>query len=245
VLLCASLLCSSIGLAMVLLGLLLVVLQAPRTWRHLWLIGVPVVPYLIWYAVYGVSTIQTHNIVHIPRYVAKALFAAVSSITGLAQTPAHVSPFLVSTSIGRYVAVAAIVLAAYHLARGGRLPPLFWASIGAALALWVAGCLEYTRPARSADQSRYQYTAAALLLLAAVAAVAGHRIRPARAAVLAVVVAAIWASNISMLDQRSKFWTENSSYVYTETGAIQIARDRVPANFTRTASRTRRWAITT
>jgi hypothetical protein len=179
VLLCVSLLCSSIGLAVVVLGLLLVVLQAPRKWRRLWVIGVPVVLYLIWYAFYGVSTIQTHNIVHIPKYVAQALFAAVSSVTGLAQTPAHVSPFLVSTAIGRYVALLVIVLAAWHLARGGGFPPLFWASSGAALALWVAECLEYTMPARSARQSRYQYTAAALLLLAAVAAVAGHWIRPA------------------------------------------------------------------
>jgi hypothetical protein len=155
VLLCVSLLCSSIGLAMVVLGLLLVVLQAPRKWRRLWVIGAPVVLYLIWYAFYGVSTIQTHNIVHIPKYVAQALFAAVSSVTGLAQTPAHVSPFLVSTAIGRYMALLVIVLAAWHLARGGGFPPLFWASSGAALALWVAECLEYTMPARSAQQSRY------------------------------------------------------------------------------------------
>lgn len=230
-LLCVSLLCSSIGLAMVVLSLLLVVLQAPRTWRRLWAIGVPVVLYLIWYAVYGVSTIQTHNIVHIPKYVAQALFAAVSSVTGLAQTPAHVSPFLVSTAIGRYVALVVIVLAAWQLARGGRFPPLFWASSGAALALWVAECLEYTMPARSAQQSRYQYTAAALLLLAAVAAVAGHRIRPAGAVVLALVVATICASNISMLNQRSKLWTENSSYVHSETGAVEIARDVVSPTF--------------
>ncbi len=48
---------------------------------------------------------------------------------------------------------------------------------------------------------------------------------------LAVVVAAICASNISMLNQRSKSWTENSSYVYAETGAVEIARDLVSPTF--------------
>ncbi len=229
-LLCVSLLCSSIGVAMVVLGLVLVVLQRPWTWRRLWVIAVPVVLYLIWYAVYGVSTIRAHNIVHIPHYVAQALSAGVASITGLAQT--HTSPFLVSTTISRYVALVAIVLAVYYLVRGGRFPPLFWASIAAAIALWVAECLEYTLPARSAEQSRYQYTAAALLLLAVVSALAGRRLRPAGAVVLAVVVAAICAANISMLDQRSVFWTENSSYVYAETGALEVARDTVAPNFT-------------
>jgi hypothetical protein len=229
-LLLASLLCSSIGVAMIVLGALLVVLARPREPRRLWAIGVPVALYLLWYAFYGVTTIRTQNIAHVPRYVFTALAAAVSSITGLAQT--HTSPFIVSTSVGRYVALAAVLLLIYHLARGGRLSPTGWSCLVALVVLWVAECLEYSVPGRSAPQSRYQYTAATLVLLVVISAVTGRRLHQRGALVLAVLVAAICGSNISMLDQRSGFWAQNASYVYAETGAMLIARDSMRANFT-------------
>jgi hypothetical protein len=225
-----SLLCSSIGLAMIVLGGLRIVLDTPRKLKRLWVIAVPVALYIVWYAIYGVTTIKTSNIVHIPKYVGRALAAAIDSVLGLGQT--HTSPFLVSIAIGRYLAVLLVIALIVYLVRGGRPRPLSWAAIGAALALWVAECLEYTVPGRSAPQSRYQYTAAALLMLAVIAIRQWRRPVRISGALLAAAVVAICVSNTAMLYQRSHFTTNNSDYVYAETGAIQIARATVAPGFT-------------
>lgn len=229
-LLSVSLLCSSIGLAVVVLGVVILAFEKRGAIRRGWVIAVPVALYLVWYGVYGVSTIRPSNVTLIPKYVAQALSAAVGSVTGLAQT--QVSPYLVSTTSGRYIALAALVALIYYLFRGGRLPPLAWASIASALALWTAECLEYTIPARSAAQSRYQYTAAVLVLVAVVATVSGRRPGVRSGALLVAVSLLICGSNIRMLDQRSVFWTQNSAYTSAETGAMQVARNSILPGFT-------------
>lgn len=228
-LLCVSLLCSSVGLAIVVLGAVMVALAKPRDLRRSWVIAVPVALYLLWYAFYGVTTIDTHNIVRIPKYDAQALAAAVGSITGLART--SVSPYLVSTGVGRYLALVGVIALIVHLMRGGRLPSLAWAALVAAIALWTAECLEYSGPARSAAQSRYQYPAAVLVLLVMIGLVSRWRVGRMAGALIAILVVLIGASNASMLDQRAGYWTLNAAYTSAETGAILIARDSVAADF--------------
>jgi hypothetical protein len=129
------------------------------------------------------------------------------------------------------VALIAVILFVVYLIRGGRVPPLTWAALVSMLGLWVAECLEYTEPSRSAPQSRYQYTAAVLILLAAVPAVSGRALNLRAGAVLAVITALICGSNIAMLNQRSKFWTENAAYTSAETGVMQIARNSISPDF--------------
>lgn len=180
VLLGLSLLCSSIGLAMIPLAVVLIALQRSLVRRRFWTVGGPVALYLLWYAFYGVSTIRASNIPGIPHYGFDALAAALASVTGLGQT--HVSPFLVSTAWGKYEAVLVVILLVIYIVRGGRLPALSWATLTAAVALWIAEAIEYFPGGREAAQSRYQYTAAVLILLAAVAAADGWRpeVRPRR-----------------------------------------------------------------
>jgi hypothetical protein len=228
-LLVISLLCSSIGLAMLVLAAVLLALQRPRAWRRVWVVGLPLALYAVWYAVYGVSTARSDNIVRIPRYLAQALSAALASVTGVAQT--HISPYLVSTSYGRFIAVGVVVLLIVHFVRGGRLPPLAWAASAAAVALWLAQCLSYFPSGREAAQSRYQYAAAALVLLALTAAAAGWRPTLRTGLALGVATVAVCAANISMLHGRADFWTENSRYTAAETGVMEVARGVVVPDF--------------
>jgi hypothetical protein len=228
-LLVVSLLCSSVGLAMLALAAVYLVLQRPFVWRRLWVVGVPVVLYLAWYAKYGVSTVNGSNVTRIPRYVGQALSAAIASITGVGQT--HVSPFLVSTSVGRFFAIVALVALVGWLVRGGRPPALGWAALAAALALWVAECLEYFPNGREAAQSRYQYTAAVLLLLAGAFIIGRRRISLRAGVVLAGVTTLVCAANLVILHGRAAFWTDNAPYTAAETGAMEIARGIVSPNF--------------
>ena len=99
------------------------------------------------------------------------------------------------------------------------------------MALWIAQALAFFPAAREAAQSRYQYVAAALVLLAAAALADGWRPTRRTGAALAVVTAAVVVSNAHLLHEREAFWAENSEYVAAETGAIEIARDVVEPGF--------------
>ena len=224
VLVAVALACSSLGLAMVVLAAAYIGLS-----RRLWVAAVPLALYAAWYAFYGVSGARSENVDGIPRYAARALAAALASVTGLADGAP--SPYLVSITYGRYLAVAAVLLVVVIAVRRRGLPRLALAAMAAAVALWIAEALAYFPNGREAAQSRYQYAGAALVLLAATALASGWRPTRRTGAALAVVTAAIVVSNTHLLHERAAFWTENSEYVAAETGAIEIARDVVEPGF--------------
>ncbi len=224
-----SLLCSSIGLGMVVLATLRIVAVPRRRWQRLWAVAIPVALYLLWYGFYGVSTIRASNIPHIPRYVFAALSAALSSVTGLAHT--SVSPYLVSVSFGHVLAVALLVVAVLAFLRGARPTAMPLAAAVAALALWVAEALEYFPNGREAAQSRYQYTAATLVLLVGVGWLAGRRWPRWGRLVLVVLTVAVCASNLDMLHQRTGPWSQDSAYDRAEIGALEISRGLVAPGF--------------
>jgi hypothetical protein len=229
ILLGVSLLTSSVGLAMVVLAAVLIVLQRPTRWRRLWAVAIPVSFYLAWYAGYGVSSVKTANLAHIPHYVFLAAAAAFASITGLGQT--HVSPYLVSTTYGKWVLVAAALVFAFRLIRGLRPPPLTWATLAALVTLWIGEALEYFPGGREANQSRYQYAASALLLLIAATAAKGWRPGVRSRIALAAVTLFACGANLVILDDRAGFWTANGNYARAETGALQAARGIVSPDF--------------
>lgn len=229
VLLVVSVVSSSVGLVMAVLATVLIVLQRPTRWRRLLAVAVPVGLYLVWYAHYGVNTTKTSNIPHVPHYVFRAASAAVASVTGLGQT--HLSPYLVSTTYGRFVLIAAVAFLGFALVRGRRPPPLTWAAITALLALWIAEALEYFPNGREANQSRYQYAAAALLLVVAASAAKDWRPAIRGRFVLAAVTLFACAANLVILHDRTAFWTSNSAYARAETGALEVARGIVQPGF--------------
>ena len=224
VLVAVALACSSLGLAMVVLA------AAYIGWsRRVWVAAAPLALYAAWYAGYGVSGVRGENVDGIPHYVARALAAALASVSGLADGAP--SPYLVSITYGRYLAVAAVILLVVLVVRRRGLPRLALAAMVAAVALWIAEALAYFPSGREAAQSRYQYAGAALVLLAAAALADGWRPTRRTGAALAVVTAAVVVSNAHLLHEREAFWAENSEYVAAETGAIEIARDIVEPGF--------------
>jgi hypothetical protein len=231
VLLGASLLCSSIGLGFVVFATVLLGLERPPEWRRLWVVGAPLGLYLAWYVAYGESSVDVANADRLPAYLATALSAAMASVSGLAQTEAEVSPYLVSTTYGRFVAVAAVAALILHVARGGTAPPVAWAAAAAAVTLWTAACLSFIPGGREAEQSRYQYAAAVFVLLAGGAIAQGWRPSRRGGAVLAIATLLVCVANVRMLHQRSAFWTENSAYIAAETGVMEVARDTIAPDF--------------
>lgn len=227
VLLAASLLCTSVGLAMIVLAAVLIALQRPRELQRLWTVGVPVGLYLLWYAFYGVNTSQSSNIPKLPHYVFDAGASAVAAVTGLGQSQ---NPFLVPTTYGRFVLVIVVVAFIVYLVRGGRPPGLTWAALSTALALWIAEGLE-AGLAREPEQSRYQYTAAVLLLLAAASAANGWRPAMRGRLVLGVAILAVCVANLGILHHRAGSWAESSYFERGAEGALEVARGIVPPDF--------------
>jgi hypothetical protein len=234
-LLCVSLLCTSVGVAMVLLAAVLLVLERPRNWRRLWIVLVPAALYAAWYAGYGESGVTGRllhrNLQNLPSYVPDALAAALGSVTGLAQV--HGSTFLVSVVPGRVLAVAIVLGLIVHRLRGGvlRVPPLAWAAGAAALTLWVGACMSEILGGREPNQNRYQYAAVALVLLVVLALAARSRVPRWGGAVLAAVAVLICASNIALLHRGAAAWRQKGEYTTAITGALTVARDHVSPTF--------------
>lgn len=231
VLLIVSLACSSVGLGFIIVAAVLLGLEKPRPWRRWWILAVPLALYGLWYAAYGVSDAHSDNITRIPGYLLKALAAAAASVTGLGQT--HNSQYLVSTTYGGVLAAIGVVLLVIHLVRGGRIPALGWAMLAGAVALWTAQCLSglLGGAAREANESRYQYVAAAFVLLAVVSI--AQRWRPGRrgAVLLFLVILLVLGANVSMLDQRAGVWRENTGYTAAATGVLRVAHNVVQPSF--------------
>jgi hypothetical protein len=224
-LLVVSLLCSSIGLGMLVLAAVLLMLDRPLVWRRLLVVGVPLVLYAVWYAAYGVQA-SSAGIVHVPVYVFQALSAALASVTGLAQADAL---------YGQLIAVVAIVLLVFYLVRGGRPQALAWAALAAAAGLWAATRLSHLSSfgaARDAAQSRYQYPGVALVLLAVVSIASGWRPTRQSGALLSAAALAVIVANITMLDQRAGDQRKSSAYTAAEAGAMEVARNVVAPDFT-------------
>ena len=229
VLLGISILCSSIGLSMIPLAIVMIVLTRPVGWRRLWLVGVPTGLYLLWYPFYGVNTMRASNIPRIPHYVFDAAAAGIASVTGVAQT--HTSPFLVSTTWGRYLLVLAVILLGIRIARGAQVAPLTWAALVTAFSLWIAEAIEYFPGGREAAQSRYQYTGAALILVVAFSAAEGLRLGRRTQALLALATLLVVGSNFDMLHSRVAFWSLSSAYDRSEEGSLEISRGVVSPGF--------------
>lgn len=222
-----ALLCSSVGLGMVVLSGLALLAEGRRSWPRLWVAGIPAGLYVIWYLSYGLRDSSSNNLRRVPGHVLSALGAGVASITGLGHP--HGTPFLIPATGGLIAAGAIGIVAAGYLLRGGRLPPTSWAALGAAFSIWIFAALAFY-PSREPQQSRYQYPAAALLLLAAASAARG---RPRRRAgvLLGVVTVVIVASNLVILDDGARYFRASSAYTAAESGAMEVARSRVAANY--------------
>ncbi len=108
--------------------------------------------------------------------------AAAASITGLGRSRPPL--ITVNATPGWFALALLFALVTARRLRGGNVAPLAWAAAAGAIALWAAAALAYF-PSREADQSRFQYYSAALLLLVLVASFDGWRPRPRDGTILA------------------------------------------------------------
>jgi hypothetical protein len=225
-----SMLFSSLWLAFAIGAAVDVVLRrGERDWRRrAYLVLVPVGLYAIWWLGWGhtaESAFSLHNVATTPLYVFDSFAAAIAALLGLA-TPVEGIASPAGLDWGRPLAVLLGGLALWRLYRLERIPRSLWVVLAIALAFWILGGLD-VKSGRVAWASRYQYPAAAMVLLIATDLLRGLKLeRRLIAPALAVVVAAV-ASNVLFLHESYESYERTSRIERADLAAVEIARDTV------------------
>jgi hypothetical protein len=219
-LLVCSVACSNVGIPFVLAAGVMIVLRGEPA--RLWVAGVPVALFALWWALDGSSQpshISMHNIEHLPNYIFKSVSIGLASATGLNRGS-------VGGSYSRGHILLAVVVVGIALAAvaGWRPRAMLLVPVTAALTFWIlTGASFY--PGRAPDASRYQLIDVVLLVLVAAEMARGLELGTLLrvAAVLATI--AIVFSNISgPLSFGDGFLRRESAYAKAELGAIEIGR---------------------
>jgi len=225
-----SMLFSSLWLAFAIGAAVDVLLRrGERDWRRrAFVVAVPVALYAIWWLGWGhtaESAFSLHNVATTPLYVFDSFAAAIAALLGLA-TPVEGIASPAGLDWGRPLAVLLGGLAIWRLYRIERIPRSLWVVLAIALSFWILGGFD-VKSGRVAWASRYQYPAAAMVLLVAADLLRGVKLeRRLAIPALAVVVAAV-ASNLLFLHESYESYERTSKLERADLTAVEIARNTV------------------
>ena len=230
VLLTASLASSGAGLAIWIGGLVEVAQR--RRWRELWIVGIPIILYGLWWLGYEQSHISGHAFLLLPKFVFTAAAGTLSALSGLANVDVVHDSGTYLTWGPALLAAAVVGVALTWRARGfPRIPPRvltlasmavgFWVLTGIGRAYLRVGPLVFSE---TGDESRYLYVSAILVLLLAIELARGRSPSLATGAVIGLIAAAAILSNITPLRDGAAFLRAQAAITRTELGTLDISR---------------------
>lgn len=152
-----------VGLAFLVGAALLIALDGDR-WRRAWIVVAPLVLYAAWWvwsARFDQGETEVSNIVHAPKTAFESIAVSLGALTGT-NTPIPASFATDLTTLGKVLAVIALVALAARIVRGG-LPRTIWVWLVVAGAYWTL----LATADRSAQSTRYLLVSAVLVLLIA------------------------------------------------------------------------------
>jgi hypothetical protein len=166
-LLVVSLAFSELALSFV-LGTAVWMILARRHWSRAYVVVVPVILYVAWYAGWGheaVSHISVYNLIRSPKVVLDGVGSSAASLLG--------APNRVNVLIGRPLLLLLVVAAVGRIRSTKPLPHSFWSALAILISFWFLTSLN----GRAPSPSRYQYVGGVLLLMVLADAAAGIRLR--------------------------------------------------------------------
>jgi hypothetical protein len=191
--------------------------------RRTWVVGVPLVLYAVWYAVYRPHS--QRDLGRVPGFMTDSFKSTIEALTGLA-----------AGDVANIVSIAVAVFVAEQLAwsvvqrvRAQRaLPWLAVCGLVALLVVWVFNALD-ARPDRPASESRYQFHNVVLLLLVLLPLIPRLHLRPVgRTVAAALFASAAGYAVVSNLGGAFKPWEQayafHESIARAEFGAIELGR---------------------
>jgi hypothetical protein len=213
-------------------------LQRPRYGlRRAWVYLGPALLYgiwLIWASQYHENQLAATNIGPGPAAIVNGASAAAAAIFGVFRSPGAQSaaaPDLgIAFGIGTPIALALGALLVWRLISGPKPSPRTWALLAALLALWSLLALTIS-PARLPQASRYVYPGVVLVLLLAAELCAGIRLTRGIGIGVAAVLAVSLVANVDEMRVAGGYFRAETSYNRAELAALELVRDRVPADF--------------
>jgi hypothetical protein len=222
-LLALGVLCNGFALPFLVGAAAIVLLDPARRPGRLWVVAVPALIYAGWWLGWGhdaESGFDIDNVGGLPGFAFESLAAALAALTGLfTEAGVHTEAF----ALGPGLALAGVVVAAALVlgVRGYRPPRAAVPALLALLALWAATGL-VAGPLRHPDESRYVYTSAALLLVAAGPLIATVPERRRALVALAVVCAIALVPNLREIHYSANFFRTQASLNRAVLGAIDL-----------------------
>jgi hypothetical protein len=201
-----------------------------RGWKRLWILVIPAVLYLGWYAGWGHDAehhLTLHNVLASPLYIVEGMAAGIASLTGLTSTG---SSGAIDPTWGRPLLIALVGLAIWAQKKRPGVSKTFWPVVAVGLSYWLLAAFNYI-PGREAAATRYQYAAGAIVLLVAAELLRNWRFSPRVLWVAAAATALMVAPNLAQLGSGYNTLKEQSVVTRSDTGAIEIARRTVAPSF--------------
>ena len=227
----ASIAFSSLGLAFA-VGAAVDVLQRRRArgLRRLYVPGIPVALYAVWYLTYGhkaESAFSLHNVLHSPVFVVEGLSASVGALSGLSTLSGDPQgrPYL-----GVLGLAVVTVLIGCSLWRRRGISSRLWPAAASAATFWLLAAFNRS-PGREAPASRYMHIGAILILLIAADLLKGVRFGARALAVAGLVVLAAAAINVRELQDGSDYLGEQTVLTRADIGAMEIAGRTIAPSF--------------
>jgi hypothetical protein len=204
-----------------------------RGWKRLWIVAIPAVLYLAWYAKYGHEAehhVTLDNILNSPAYVFEGIGAGFASVLGLSNAP--LTGAVGQSAWGPALAIAAIGLAVWGQIRRPGIPRTFWPIAAAAVSFWLLASFNFI-PGREATSVRYVYADGAFVLLMAVELFAGQGIRFGKKAIWvgAVILVLALGPNLAKLHDGFYYLKEQTLFTRSDTGALDIASETMSPEF--------------
>ncbi len=206
----------------------------PERRARAWVVGVPIAVYAVWWLGWGheaPSSLSFDNLATAPAYVLDGLASSVASLLGLATSRNDLA--LGALEWGRPLLALVALLAVIRLRAVGRIGDGLLVALAFALVFWFLAAVNASQY-RPPDAPRYQYVGVIAILLIAAELLRG--VRPTRTA-LAIVFGVVAISVAANLAAMRDAWQDLKGYSAVVRGALsglELARDRVPAEFTLT-----------
>lgn len=229
-LLAVSVSTSSLGLAFVIAGAVHVA-WSPARWRRAYVVAIPAAIYALWWLGWGheaQSAVSFHNIATAPGYVLDGFAGSLASLFGLTETGA-LAPGP-SLQWGRPLLAAGLIAAGARVAKLGGIPRDLAVVLALGIGFWWLAAAN-AGIFREADNGRYQYMGAVIVLLIAGELLRGVRIRTRALVAVYALVAVSIASGVYVIYQG---WEGLRGVIERERGALtglELARDTVDPSF--------------
>ncbi len=193
--------------------------------RRAWVVAVPVVLYLAWYAKYAHQHSETHLSLWGTSlsYIMQSLSATAAGTAGLSSVSPQTGTL--DITFGVPIAIAFVFAIAAAARRGWRPGPIFWGCAATLVVVWFAASLSNSATIpRPPNDPRYLSSDAALLMVCVCAAVPAPRLARTGTIVALVVLAVVAATNAHQYGQQRDFFLAGARAQRAELGALDIAR---------------------